>query len=46
VKLDETNRKLLKAPFSEKEVKLAIAGMKTNSAPSPIGFLVLFFKKL
>jgi hypothetical protein len=43
--LDDIDRELLKSPFSKKEVKLAIDGMKTNSSPSKNSFTVLFFKK-
>jgi hypothetical protein len=42
---DEDRRKLEK-PFIEKDVALAISGMKTESAPGPNGFSVFFFKKL
>jgi hypothetical protein len=40
------DKELLEAPFSDKEVGVAIAGMKSNSAPSPNDFIVVFFKKL
>jgi hypothetical protein len=33
-------------PFSLEEVQQAIKGMKTESAPSPDGFLVIFYKFL
>jgi hypothetical protein len=36
---------VLEAEFSEKEVQLAIEGMKTKSAPGPNGFSVSFFKR-
>jgi hypothetical protein len=45
-KLDDIDMDLLKSHFCEKEVKLAIDGMRTNSALGPNGFTILFFKKL
>jgi hypothetical protein len=44
--IDAGDRELLEVPFSEKEVRAAIAGMKSNSAPCPNGFTGVFFKKL
>jgi hypothetical protein len=44
--IDAADRELLEVPFSEKEVRAAIANMKSNSAPGPNGFIVVFFKKL
>jgi hypothetical protein len=40
------DQEVLDTPFTEKEVQLAIVGMKTKSAPGPNGFTVLFFKKM
>jgi hypothetical protein len=37
---------LLNIPFSGTEVAKAITGMKSDSAPGPNGFTVIFFKKL
>jgi hypothetical protein len=45
-KLDDIDMDLLKSHFCEKEVKLAIDGMRTNFALGPNGFTILFFKKL
>jgi hypothetical protein len=36
----------LQSPFSEKELRLTIKGMKSESAPGPNGFTITFFKKL
>jgi hypothetical protein len=44
-KLGEEMRAVLEANFSEKEVQLAIEGMKTKSTPGPNGFTVNFFKR-
>jgi hypothetical protein len=43
--LDDEKRRL-EEPFTEKEVALAIDGMKSDSAPRPNGFTVIFLKKL
>jgi hypothetical protein len=43
-KLDDIDMDLLKSHFCEKEVKLAIDGMRTNSALGPNGFTILFSK--
>jgi hypothetical protein len=40
--IDAGDRELLEPPFSEKEVRAAIAGMKSNYAPGPNGFTVVF----
>jgi hypothetical protein len=40
------DRAQLLEPFLEKEVSEAIGVMKSNSAPGPNGFTVIFFKKL
>jgi hypothetical protein len=45
-RLKGSDRRLLVMPFSEKEVALAIGGMKTESALGPNGMNVLFFKHL
>jgi hypothetical protein len=45
-KLGEDERGRLAEPFQEKDISLAVAGMKTESAPGPNGFTVTFFKKL
>jgi hypothetical protein len=45
-KLGAAGRELLNAPFTEKEVELAIIGMKSESAPGPNGFTIIFFKNL
>jgi hypothetical protein len=44
--LDEEDMIRLSEPFYEKEVVVAIEGIKTESAPGPNGFTVIFFKKL
>jgi hypothetical protein len=44
-KLDEIGRFMLSEPFLEKEVEMAIVGMKLEYAPGPNGFIVTFFKK-
>jgi hypothetical protein len=44
-KLDEDSVRTMQTPFFEKEVKLAIEGMRCDSAPGPNGFTVTFFKK-
>jgi hypothetical protein len=36
---------MLSEPFLEKEVEMAIVGMKLEYAPGPNGFIVTFFKK-
>jgi hypothetical protein len=43
-KLGEEDIQILVEYFSEKEVALAIAGMKTESALGLNGFIVTFFK--
>jgi hypothetical protein len=40
--IDAGDRELLEPPFSEKEVRAAIACMKSNYAPGPNGFTVVF----
>jgi hypothetical protein len=45
-RLEVGDKEMLVAPFSEKEVGAAVAGMKSNSTPRPNGFIVFFFKKL
>jgi hypothetical protein len=45
-KLGMCEQKGLREPFSEKEVEMAISGMKSESAPGPSGYSVIFFKKM
>lgn len=35
----------LELPFSERDLERSVNGMKTNTAPSPNGFGVIFFKR-
>ncbi|KAL6640643.1 hypothetical protein ACP70R_021766 [Stipagrostis hirtigluma subsp. patula] len=43
--LTDEERILLEAPFTMEELELAVKQMKTNTAPGPNGFPVLFFKR-
>jgi hypothetical protein len=45
-KLDDEDRDILGEPFSEKDVEAVIVGFRSESAPGPIGFTVILFKKL
>jgi hypothetical protein len=45
-KLGLVEQVALNSTFSEKEVELAVVGMKTESAPGPNGFIVSFFTKM
>jgi hypothetical protein len=42
--LGETEMLLLNAPFSERELALAVSGMKAESALRPNGFTMIFSK--
>jgi hypothetical protein len=42
--LDEEDKRRLMEPFSEKEVYMAIESMKSDSAPGPNGFTVVFLR--
>jgi hypothetical protein len=44
--IEALERDTLQSPFSKKDVKMVIDGMKTNSAPMPNGFIVTFFQKI
>jgi hypothetical protein len=44
-KLDDDDKVLLQGPFTERELELAVSGMKTGSASGPNGFTVICFKK-
>jgi hypothetical protein len=44
--LDDNDKIVLSSPYLEKYIIMAIGGMKTESAPGPNGFTILFFKKL
>jgi hypothetical protein len=44
--LGAEERFILSLPFSEGDVVKAISGMKSDPAPGPNGFIVVFFKKL
>jgi hypothetical protein len=45
-RLDEYDEDKLQDPFLEKDVEMAISGMKSNSTPGPNGFSVTFFKNV
>jgi hypothetical protein len=44
-RLGKVERECLAAPFSKREVEVAIDGMKSESDPGPNGFTVTFFKR-
>jgi hypothetical protein len=44
--INDLDREILEAPFSEKDVLQAIAGMKIESALGPNGFTVIFYKRM
>jgi hypothetical protein len=44
--LDGDDKDILERHFSRKEVEIVISGMKTETAPGPNGFIVIFFKNL
>jgi hypothetical protein len=43
--LDSDHKRRLEEPFNEEDVAKSIAGMKSESALGPNGFLVIFYKK-